>query len=235
MLELRDAKREIVDLLAAREPCLREPSLDASSRRIAEALELVSARTSPCPARRRASRRGRRRRGAQDRRRRRRPPRARDSPSRCRRAGARRRAGRWSPSSSRAQSRRRLPSAARGSGRFGVCRRRCALAPPIRRRSTRRVGATTEGAGVGASAPAGRPVGSLRRIEQRRRRPTRRRQLLVPAPRVLGLALLEHREQRRADEDRRVRAGADPDEQREGEVLQRVAAEEPAARRSARA
>ena len=28
MLELGDAEREIVDLLAAREPCLREPSLD---------------------------------------------------------------------------------------------------------------------------------------------------------------------------------------------------------------
>ena len=46
------------------------------------------------------------------------------------------------------------------------------------------------------------------------------------APRVLRLALLEDREQRRRDEDRRVRTGRDTDHQRECEVLQRVAAEQ---------
>ena len=46
---------------------------------------------------------------------------------------------------------------------------------------------------------------------------------------VLGLALLQHRQERRGDEDRRVRAGGDADEQREREVLQRGAAEEAAA------
>ena len=59
--------------------------------------------------------------------------------------------------------------------------------------------------------------------------------LVVAAPRVLGLALLEDREERRGDEDRGVGPGPDPDEEREGEVLERVAAEEPAARRSGRA
>ena len=49
---------------------------------------------------------------------------------------------------------------------------------------------------------------------------------VVAAARVLRLALLEHGDERCGDEDRRVRAGADADEQGEGEVLQRLAAEE---------
>ena len=49
---------------------------------------------------------------------------------------------------------------------------------------------------------------------------------VVAAACVLRLALLEHGEQRGGDEDRRVGAGADADEQREREVLQRLAAEE---------
>src|SRR5947199_251485 len=44
------------------------------------------------------------------------------------------------------------------------------------------------------------------------------------APRVLRLALLPHRQERSSDEDRRVRARCDADEQREREVLQRCAA-----------
>ena len=43
---------------------------------------------------------------------------------------------------------------------------------------------------------------------------------------VAGLALLPVRQHRRGDEDRRVRAGGDPDQQREREVLQRRAAED---------
>src|SRR3954470_1196842 len=42
----------------------------------------------------------------------------------------------------------------------------------------------------------------------------------------LGLALLQHDEQRRRDEDRRVGAGENPHQQGECEVLQSVAAEE---------
>ena len=49
---------------------------------------------------------------------------------------------------------------------------------------------------------------------------------VVPTPGELGLALLEDGEERRGEEDRRVRAGADSDEEREREVLERVAAEE---------
>src|SRR5439155_1261983 len=48
----------------------------------------------------------------------------------------------------------------------------------------------------------------------------------VPPPRELRLAFLPDRQQRRRDEDRRVRARGDSDEQREREVLQRRAAEE---------
>ena len=52
----------------------------------------------------------------------------------------------------------------------------------------------------------------------------------VPAGAVLGLALLPVREHGRGDEDRRVRAGGDADQQREREVLERRAAEQAAAR-----
>ena len=55
----------------------------------------------------------------------------------------------------------------------------------------------------------------------------------VLALRVLGLALLEDGEERRGDEDRRVRARGDADEEREREVLERVAAEEEQRRRPA--
>src|ERR1700712_1816170 len=43
---------------------------------------------------------------------------------------------------------------------------------------------------------------------------------------VLRLALLPPGEERRGDEDRRIRTGGDADEQREGEVLERRTAEE---------
>src|ERR671910_810976 len=49
---------------------------------------------------------------------------------------------------------------------------------------------------------------------------------LVLAAGVLGLPLLQHGRQRRRDEDRGVGAGPDADEQREREVLERLAAEE---------
>src|SRR5262245_2064840 len=48
----------------------------------------------------------------------------------------------------------------------------------------------------------------------------------VLAALVLGLALLDDREERRRDEDRRVRTGGDADEDREREVLERLAAED---------
>src|SRR5581483_269371 len=48
----------------------------------------------------------------------------------------------------------------------------------------------------------------------------------LAAPGELGLALLPDREQRRRDEDRRVRTRGDADDQREREVLQRRAAEQ---------
>jgi len=48
----------------------------------------------------------------------------------------------------------------------------------------------------------------------------------LPALRKLRLALLPDREQRRGDEDRRVRTGGDADDEREGEVLERGAAED---------
>jgi hypothetical protein len=48
---------------------------------------------------------------------------------------------------------------------------------------------------------------------------------VLPA-RVLRLALLPDREQRGRDEDRRVGAGADPNEESEREVLERLTAEE---------
>ena len=47
-----------------------------------------------------------------------------------------------------------------------------------------------------------------------------------PAAHVDRLALLPQRQHRRGDEDRRVGARGDADQQREGEVLQRLAAEE---------
>src|SRR5205814_10275660 len=49
---------------------------------------------------------------------------------------------------------------------------------------------------------------------------------LVLAPRVLGLALLQDRQERCGNEDRGVRTGRDADHQREREVLQRVTAEQ---------
>ena len=49
---------------------------------------------------------------------------------------------------------------------------------------------------------------------------------VVTPPCKLGLPLLEHGDERCCEEDRRVRAEADADEQCEGEVLERVAAEE---------
>ena len=78
----------------------------------------------------------------------------------------------------------------------------------------------------GRAATAGRRGGRRRRAAASRAAPTaHRRALVVAAARVLGLALLEHREQRRGDEDRGVRARPDADQQREREVLERVAAE----------
>src|SRR3972149_2648724 len=69
---------------------------------------------------------------------------------------------------------------------------------------------TMRAVAVGDAPPLGRGLG-----------PETGPQLLVP-----GLALLQHREDRGCDEDRRVGADRDADEHREGEVLQRHAAEE---------
>src|SRR5215218_3682994 len=52
------------------------------------------------------------------------------------------------------------------------------------------------------------------------------RAVLLLALRVLRLALLQPGDERDREEDRRVRAGADADEQREREVLERLAAED---------
>src|SRR5439155_23288681 len=79
------------------------------------------------------------------------------------------------------------------------------------------------------SEELGRRLGGRRRfglLEHGLRRSVAERGLDVLAVRVLRLALLPDREQRRRDEDRRVGAREDADEEREGEVLQRRAAEE---------
>ena len=113
----------------------------------------------------------------------------------------------------------------RASGRCGAAAGARAWPPkrprpaprPARPTVPARRGLATTGSGAGSAGASSSTPPTETSAER----------IVVAAPRVLGLTLLEDREQRRGDEDRRVRAGADSDEEREREVLERVAAEEP--------
>ena len=87
-------------------------------------------------------------------------------------------------------------------------------------------GAVTAAAAAASAGSASASIGIGRRVEQRGADRSLDRALVVAPPGELGLALLEHRDQRGADEDRGVRTRADPDQQREGEVLECGAAEQ---------
>src|SRR5581483_8489049 len=86
-------------------------------------------------------------------------------------------------------------------------------------------GADDDRLGRGLLAPTGDLVG---RAGGGRRRGARRRTTLEAAAdvAVAGLALLQDGEERRRDEDRGVRTGRQPDEQRERELLERLRTEE---------
>ena len=102
------------------------------------------------------------------------------------------------------------------------------------RRRRRPTGAGRRGVGAAPRSRRPHPSPSIRRGDLRGlggERPTDggdpgERAEVVAAAGELRLPLLEGREQRSGEEDRRVRAGADADEQGEREVLERVAAEE---------
>src|SRR5258705_2620999 len=142
------------------------------------------------------------------------------------------RAGSSRMSSSIASTIRSLPRAAMGPRaaalapllttllRFRFRRRRIDHVDELGRRlrGKRLLGCLERGGAYVGSAPATADA------PDRRADLVARRELL--ALRELGLALLPDREQRRRDEDRRVRTGDDADDERECEVLECRAAED---------
>src|SRR5207249_1529558 len=126
------------------------------------------------------------------------------------------------PRASRVRARGRGPRGRSPCARPGASSRRASVrsaprrasAPPRHRAAVDRSG----GASWESRTQSSRPSAVLRAFGPELG-------LLAPPARELWLALLPDREERRRDEDRRVRTRGDPDEQREGEVLQRRPAE----------